>query len=196
MARAWHLLPVLASLLFVARLPAGTAAPDVSPAVTPLALEAPRGSAQPRLARTPAGDAVLSWLEPGPAAGTTRLRAATRAPGAAAWAAPRTIAEGADWFVNWADVPSVVPLTDTLWAAHWLVRSDPAHRYAYDVRVAIADEGGAAWGRPFSPHDDGTPTEHGFASLVPWPEASGASGAAGASGGGGADVGIGWTDAR
>jgi hypothetical protein len=193
MARAWHLLPMLATVLFVARLPAGPAAPEVSSAVTPLALEAPRGSAQPRLARTPAGDALISWMEPGLTAGTTRLRVATRSPGAAAWTDPRTVVEGADWFVNWADVPSVVPLTDTLWAAHWLVRSDPARQYAYDVRVAISADGGVTWGRPFSPHDDGTPTEHGFATVVPWPGASTSGRGAGV---GDAGVGIVWLDGR
>jgi hypothetical protein len=143
--------------------------PGVTPGIVPLALEALPGSAQPRLAVSPGGQVIASWLEIAGDAGATRLRVASLDRRHRAWSSPRTVAEGRDWFVNWADVPSVVPLTDTLWSAHWLVRSHAAHRYAYDVRMALSRDAGHTWSPAFSPHDDGTPTEHGFVSITPWP---------------------------
>jgi hypothetical protein len=82
------------------------------------------------------------------------------------WSAPRNVAAGKDWFVNWADFPSVVPLGDSLWAAHWLVRQ-PAGGYAYDIRLSLSGNGGRTWSEPVLPHDDETPTEHGFVTLFP-----------------------------
>jgi hypothetical protein len=37
--------------------------------------------------------------------------------------------------------------------------------YAYDVMVSHSTDDGASWSEPTSPHDDGTPTEHGFVSI-------------------------------
>jgi hypothetical protein len=82
------------------------------------------------------------------------------------WSRPRLVAEGKDWFVNWADFPSVVALPDGSLAAHWLVRSASAP-YAYDVHIARSADGGSNWGEPVVPHRDGTATEHGFVSLLP-----------------------------
>jgi hypothetical protein len=60
----------------------------------------------------------------------------------------------------------VQPLDDQLWAAHWLVKQ-PGGMYAYDISLALSQDGGRTWQAPFRPHRDGTPTEHGFVSL--WP---------------------------
>ncbi|MDQ1342540.1 MAG: Exo-alpha-sialidase [Pseudomonadota bacterium] len=83
-----------------------------------------------------------------------------------AWSGARSVAAGDDWFVNWADFPSVVPGPDGLLAAHWL-QQRPGHAYSYDVRLAVSSDAGHSWSEPMSPHDDGTPTEHGFATLLP-----------------------------
>jgi hypothetical protein len=123
---------------------------------------APAGSQLPHLAMRADGAPVLSWVEP--AGDGHRLAFAVLTDGA--WSAPGSAAEGRDWFVNWADVPSVVPLHDTLWAAHWLVKR-PGGMYAYDISLATSMDEGRTWGQPFRPHDDDTPTEHGFVSL--WP---------------------------
>ena len=42
------------------------------------------------------------------------------------------------------DFPSLVPLSGTTLAAHWLQRSGTA-KYAYDVRVARSSDGGETW---------------------------------------------------
>lgn len=130
--------------------------------IEPLPVPAADGSLAPKLSAGDDGTLVLSWLEPDGEA--HRLRYAVLAD--KGWSEPRTLATGEDWFVNWADFPSVVPLSDSLWAAHWLV-SQPAGGYAYDVLVALSQDGGASWSAPFRPHDDGTPTEHGFVTLFP-----------------------------
>jgi hypothetical protein len=122
------------------------------------------GSLAPRLARTPAGDVVMSWLEPSGGGGHA-LRFSTLA--GDRWSPARQVAAGSDWFVNWADLPSVTPITARDWVAHWLVRQ-AGSGYAYDIALSISRDGGATWSRPLKPHDDGTATEHGFVSLFPW----------------------------
>jgi hypothetical protein len=120
------------------------------------------GSAQPNLAVAPGGRVYLSWLEP-LAGGRHALRFATL--DGDRWSAPGTVAEGADWFVNWADFPSLVALPDGSLAAHWLVRTG-ASSYAYAVNIARSFDGGKTWSAPLVPHRDGTETEHGFVSLL------------------------------
>jgi hypothetical protein len=141
-----------------------------APASTVRSLETPaiQGSGESHLAVGPEGEIVMSWLEP--AGQGQALRYSTLAD--KAWSAPRTVATGDNWFVNWADFPSVVPVAEGLWAAHWLVRQ-PAGGYAYDVAMALSIDGGESWGAPFLPHRDGTPSEHGFATLFPWRDGAG-----------------------
>jgi hypothetical protein len=131
------------------------------PAATPLSTPAGPGAAQPWIA---AGDGrlVLSWTEPAEAGHTLRFALWQDS----AWTEPGTVASGADWFVNWADFPSVVPISADRMAAHWLQRSGPG-RYSYDVMLVQSFDGGATWTEPLRPHRDGTETEHGFVSLFP-----------------------------
>jgi hypothetical protein len=82
------------------------------------------------------------------------------------WSAPRTVAEGKDWFVNWADFPSLIELKDGSLLANWLVKSD-AKTFAYNVNLSRSNDGGKTWSKPLVPHKDGTLTEHGFVSLLP-----------------------------
>ncbi len=128
-------------------------------------LESPAAEGgEPNLAVTPDGRFLLSWTQKTEAGHSLRL--ATRRAGEP-WSAPATIAEGAGWFVNWADFPSVAALPDGTVYAHWLAKSG-AGTYAYDVRVARSTDAGRTWGPSIAPHRDGTPTEHGFASMSPW----------------------------
>jgi hypothetical protein len=121
------------------------------------------GSGEPNLSVAADGRVLLSWIE---SAGPDRhaLRFATL--DGAAWAAPRTIAEGSGWFVNWADFPAVASLPDGTLFAHWLAKSGPS-TYAYDVRMVASRDGGQTWSSFVTPHRDGTKTEHGFVSLAP-----------------------------
>lgn len=119
--------------------------------------------AQPNLVRGADGVVYLSWVETA-ASGESRLQSSAWRDGH--WSAPRTVASGTDWFVNWADFPSLAALEDGTLAAHWLQKSGPA-TYAYDVRLSLSTDAGRTWSDPVSPHRDGTQTEHGFVSLVP-----------------------------
>ncbi|HEX2489572.1 MAG TPA: sialidase family protein [Blastocatellia bacterium] len=119
------------------------------------------GSGQPNLAVSPDGRVYLSWIER-LGEGRFSLRFAALEKGG--WSTPRVIAEGSNWFVNWADFPSMVALPDGSLAAHWLVKSGPG-TYEYDVTISRSFDGGKTWGKPFIPHRDGVKAEHGFVSL-------------------------------
>ncbi len=137
--------------------------------VAEIATPAAEGSGQPNLAVGPDGEAVLSWLEPtldGYALKFSSLHAA-------GWSAARTVAGGDDWFINWADFPSVVPISEDLWAAHWL-QYQPDSYFAYDAMLALSSDGGASWQAPQMLHQDGTESEHGFVTLFPQRDSVGA----------------------
>lgn len=123
-------------------------------------------SREPELTATPDGRVVLSWVEK---IGAKRyaLRAAVIERGV--WGGAFTVSEGENWFVNWADFPSVIGLTDGTLAAHWLVKSGSA-TYAYDVNIARSETRGQTWTTPLVPHRDNTQTEHGFVSLIALPD--------------------------
>lgn len=135
----------------------------------PLDSPAGEGSGESNLAVSPDGRVILSWLEPEGSGHALRFSALANS----GWTPAATVARGEAWFVNWADFPSVVPISDRLWAAHWLARR-PEGGYAYDVAMALSNDAGASWGATLSPHTDGTPTEHGFVTLFPWQGAVGA----------------------
>ncbi|HET9713443.1 MAG TPA: sialidase family protein [Pyrinomonadaceae bacterium] len=118
---------------------------------------------EPELTTTPDGRIVLSWVEKLDAK-RYALRAAIRV--SAGWSKTMTVAEGDNWFVNWADFPSVVALNNDTLAAHWLVKSGTG-TYAYNVNIALSKDGGQTWSKPIVPHLDNTQTEHGFVSLIP-----------------------------
>lgn len=128
----------------------------IEPAVSPAAA----GSGQPQLSVSSRG-VLLSWIErQGP---TATLKFSEYGP--AGWTAARSVATGDNWFVNWADVPSVLRLPNSTIVGHWLEKSGPG-TYAYDVRLAYSTDNGRSFSKSFLPHHDGTKTEHGFASLL------------------------------
>ena len=133
---------------------------SVMPAPVEIASPAAPGSRSPNIATGPDGSIVMSWLSP---AGESHALQYSLLD-SATWSPGKRLTTGSNWFVNWADFPSVVPLSDSLWAAHWLV-SQEAGGYAYDINLAISRDAGATWTDPFVPHDDNTPTEHGFVTL-------------------------------
>ena len=127
------------------------------------------GSAEQHLATTTDGTVVMSWLEPSEPGTDLRW---SRLHGNQ-WEDPRSVASGGNWFVNWADFPSVEPISESLWAAHWLVKR-PGGTFAYDVAISISKDAGSTWTEAVIPHQDDTPTEHGFVSLFPWQDKIGA----------------------
>jgi hypothetical protein len=156
---------VMAGSLCLAGCAPRTSVPPLLSSALEIASPAGEGSGEAGLAVTAGGQALLSWIEP-VGEGGHRLRFASRSKGGP-WSDARTIAEGSDWFVNWADFPSVAALPDGTLFAHWLAKSDPG-KYAYDVRIAASRDEGKSWTNPVVPHRDGTKTEHGFVSMMPW----------------------------
>jgi hypothetical protein len=140
-----------------------TPSPQAAPVVRETDTPAGADSREPELFTSTDGRVILSWVEK-KGEKSHALRFAVR--DTVGWSEARTVAEGDNWFVNWADFPSVVALADGSLAAHWLVKSG-AGTYAYDVNVARSKDGGQTWGKPVVPHTDGTQTEHGFVSLLP-----------------------------
>jgi hypothetical protein len=165
---------ILAATVTVSPLPRAAAQAPIL-AIQPLDSPAAQSSAQPQLTVSPRG-VLLSWIERSGDVATLKFAERTKA----GWTSPQTVASGADWFVNWADVPSVVRLADNSLYGHWLQKSGP-DTYAYDVRLARSTDDGKTWSSSFTPHHDGTKTEHGFASLFQMP---------------GAGLGLVWLDGR
>lgn len=133
-----------------------------SPAPVP-DFSAPPGSGKPFLTRTESGGLLATWFEP---RGDNRfaLRLAERREGR--WSEPVTVAERDNFFVNWADFPSVTALSGGRWLVHWLERT-AAKPYAYHVRVSLSPDRGKTWTAPAAPHADRSDTEHGFVAMAP-----------------------------
>ncbi len=130
--------------------------------------ERPFPSGEPHLAVGAEGRAILTWIEP--EEGVPALRVAIRGEGG--WSAPRTVWASEAMFVNWADFPSAVEMSDGTLAVHWLEMVGDAP-YAYHVMLALSADDGMTWTEPFRAHDDESPTEHGFVSMVPWRDGAG-----------------------
>jgi hypothetical protein len=144
------------------------AVPQIGSAPWPLVVRTVPGpagpeSTVPQLTVSSRGT-LLSWVERSGQQATLKFAERT----SAGWTDARTVASGSDWFVNWADVPSVMRLSNGTLAAHWLQKSGSS-TYAYDVRLAYSTDEGQSWSPSFLPHHDGTRTEHGFASLLQMP---------------------------
>lgn len=138
---------------------------------------APAGanSSEPQFTASESG-LVLSWIER--AGKTTYLKFAER--GGSGWTSPITAASGDDWFLSYADVPSVMKLSDGTYVAQWLQQLDPFLE-AYNLRMSYSKDNGKTWAPSFLPHHDNTRTQHGFASFVELP---------------GSTVGVVWLDGR
>jgi hypothetical protein len=133
--------------------------PEWSISVQPLPSPASPESSEPQL--TGSNDSlVLSWIER--AGSTTQLKFARRT--ASGWTPAVTAASGDNWFVSYADVPSVTRLSSGTLVAQWLEETD-RQREAYDLRLSYSKDEGRTWAPSFLPHSDGTKTQHGFASL-------------------------------
>src|SRR5688500_15215816 len=108
--------------------------PTTTPALTlrtePLPLPASGNSAQPQLTVSTRG-AILSWLEHN--GKTATLKFAERTPDG--WSPARTVAANDNWFVSWADVPSVLRMSDGTLVATSNPATDPLIE-AYDLRLS------------------------------------------------------------
>ncbi len=111
------------------------------------------------------GDVYLSWVEY--LSDTTDALVYSKLANEQ-WTQAKTIASGSDWFVNWADFPSLVVSgkENQYMAAHWLQKSADG-TYDYDIHISQSFDGGNTWQKSFIPHRDSISAEHGFVSMLP-----------------------------
>ncbi|MDP2524572.1 hypothetical protein [Maribacter dokdonensis] len=82
------------------------------------------------------------------------------------WQESESILSGTNWFVNWADYPMISENNGSLWS-HVLKKSSLG-TYSYDIKMNVKPKGETHWNKDLRLHTDGTPTEHGFVSIVPY----------------------------
>jgi hypothetical protein len=162
MKRSWTIAG--AALLGTAVIAAGNArvAHPESPLMLRDSIASPAGAgaAQPNLTVDASGRVYMSWLEPADSGHALRFAVYD----GAAWSLARTIVARRDFFVNWADFPSMLVLDRGRLAAHWLQRNGTG-TYAYGVRVAQSSDSGRTWSASVIPHRDTTQAEHGFVAM-------------------------------
>jgi hypothetical protein len=155
-------LRLLFALLLLAT-PCGALASGAPLATREVAIATGDGAGQASVAVDPREGFVVTWQEQDGSGHALRFAVVDRE---GRERRRGLVARGENWFVNWADFPSLAVLDNGDWVTHWLVRNgeDP---HGYDIRLARSRDAGRTWETPVSPHDDGTPTQHGFVSLVP-----------------------------
>jgi hypothetical protein len=129
-------------------------------------LESPAGpkSMGSSLSTAPDGTVYLSWLE----AASERedlwtLRFSRLEASAKRWSTPQTIARGENWFVNWADFPSVTPLSNEILMAVWFVENpsgdSSGHGAGYRAEYSLSEDRGATWRTPQATTGESAVTE-------------------------------------
>ena len=119
------------------------------------------GSRYPHLAKIHSGGLLVSWLEP---IDSTTFGLYWSEFGKGNWSKPGLIYSSKDFFINWADFPSIFELNDSILVTHWPEMSSTG-TYDYDVRLAFSMDRGQSWSDPIIPHRDGKNAEHGFVSF-------------------------------
>lgn len=117
----------------------------------------------PHLIKGGDNNLYLSWVEKGDSSQVMFMYSMLNESG---WSAPELISKGNDWFVNWADYPMIAVDKDGNKIAHYLAKSSNG-TYSYDVNVVIKPSTEEEWSPAIIPHKDGTPTEHGFVTMLP-----------------------------
>lgn len=130
--------------------------------LTPIENPTATGARLPHLSNS-GGEIIMSWVESRDDTNPASHQLLYSQFKTRQWSSPRVAASGDNWFINWADFPSVYRVHDALLAAHWLQRSSGG-TYAYNVHTSTSIDG-INWSAPYTPHVDGTATEHGFASF-------------------------------
>lgn len=121
-------------------------------------------SGMPFLASSPDGKLYLSWTDM--LGGKDHAFRFSRWSGNQ-WTAPETIATGNNWFVNWADFPSIVVMDDGSMLAHWLTRADDGGKFGYGIRIAKRSAGEARWAEIHGMSLDEKTDYAGFLSFIP-----------------------------
>jgi len=119
------------------------------------------GSRYPHVAATREGGLLMSWFEKTDSA-TWALNWSEFSD--KKWTEAKAITTGKNYFVNWADFPSIYHFSGDTILAHWLQKTGEGS-YDYDIKVSISNDRGGEWSEPQTPHRDGVKGEHGFVSF-------------------------------
>ncbi|RYY15729.1 MAG: exo-alpha-sialidase [Chitinophagaceae bacterium] len=131
--------------------------------ISPLPSPATDSCGEPYLFTDKKGLVHLSWIEK--KGKTYQLRFSTFKD--QQWTTSISIAEGENWFVNWADYPVISGDGESHLFAHFLEKSDSG-AYTYDVKYVTSADRGTTWTSPKLLHNDGKKAEHGFVSVIPY----------------------------
>lgn len=143
------------------------AGPGAQAPMTPLPTPAGPEGGMYSLAAGADGRTYLVWIDP-VAAGGHALRFSRLEQGA--WQPAVTIAEGANWFVNWADHPTLTATADGRLYVHWLVNTGKkTGSYGYGIRVATSTDAGRSWTTAFEEGFQNVSDYAGFLSFLPTP---------------------------
>jgi len=120
------------------------------------------GSKYPNLHKDESGVIHMSWLL-GIEEDITALRYSSFKNDR--WTEVKTVRVSEDFFVNWADFPSVAGYNGEVIAAHWLKEFE-SDLLATHVQVGFPGEDNR-WRQSVTPHEDRSMAEHGFVSMLP-----------------------------
>ena len=81
------------------------------------------------------------------------------------WITPQKIANGSDWFVNWADFPAHAINEYLIITSH--LKKSASGTYTYDVILNLQKLSGEKIKENFLLNTDGVKAEHGFVSIIP-----------------------------
>jgi hypothetical protein len=82
------------------------------------------------------------------------------------WIKPQEVVSGTDWFVNWADFPSIAESNGNILTS--FLQKSASGTYTYDVKLNLYNAATKTWKKNFILHDDGTQSEHGFVTIKPY----------------------------
>ena len=72
------------------------------------------------------GRVLMSWTEPQGNSFAVKVAISD----GSGWSTPQTVVSRDDLFVNWADFPSAIALSDGILVAHWLqINGDASYQY-------------------------------------------------------------------
>ena len=127
-------------------------------------LESPTGinASLPYLLRGEDGKLYLSWIEQKDSLASFYFSVLKDNK----WTSPEKITEGTNWFINWADYPTIAVDKEGNKMAHYLAKN-ASGTYSYDVKIITQKKDSLGWSIPLPPHTDNTPTEHGFVTMLP-----------------------------
>ena len=104
---------------------------------------APAAARFPHLGVMPGSGVLMSWVEGSPDASVLKYSVLREGH----WGPVGEAAHGVGWFLNWSDFPSVTPIDDHFWVAHWQVRHLGGDAFAYDIAVSVSNDGGGQLAR-------------------------------------------------